>query len=281
MLSILTWQDYTRDVVGDQTVDLRDAMQNLRVQLALRWITPESLLREADQDRNGQIDLGELIDFIHQLQIHDLNLPTIEAILNLLDRDGNGVLDRTELAGIFSGTTAIDALKQDSRVRTTPRLEPTLAPRMVSLVAHNNMKPVLLDFVAANLDFFRGLPLVTTRSTGRALKRRFDIHVQRQVASGPLGGDQAIGGLISEHHICAIFFFKDPLSSHAHASDIDALTRLCDVHRIPFATNAASALGLIMAIDKLGLSWDLNATDSRLVRAYKEEQSGVVAHVLQ
>ena len=97
---------------------------------------------------------------------------------------------------------------------------------------------------------------------------------------GPLGGDQAIGGLISEHRICAIFFFKDPLSSHAHASDIDALTRLCDVHQIPFATNAASAVGLIMAIDKLGLCWDLNATESPIVTAYKTQQSEVVAQAI-
>ena len=110
---------------------------------------------------------------------------------------------------------------------------------------------------------------MTTGTTGRSLKNKLDIHVEKLVASGPLGGDQAIGGLISEGRISAIFFFKDPLSSHAHASDIEALTRLCDVHQIPYATNAASAQGLLMSLAEFGLDWDINKEESLIVQKYK------------
>ena len=60
------------------------------------------------------------------------------------------------------------------------------------------------------------------------------------MASGPLGGDQAVGTLISTKNICGVIFFRDPLSSHPHHADIEALGSLCDVYQVPFATNPQS-----------------------------------------
>jgi methylglyoxal synthase len=37
-----------------------------------------------------------------------------------------------------------------------------------------------------------------------------------QVASGPLGGDQEIGGMITNDEVACVFFFIDPLSAHPH-----------------------------------------------------------------
>jgi methylglyoxal synthase len=54
--------------------------------------------------------------------------------------------------------------------------------------------------------------------------------VGAQVSSGPLGGDQEIGGRISNGEVGVVFFFRDPLSAHPHEADIHALCRLCDVH---------------------------------------------------
>ena len=68
------------------------------------------------------------------------------------------------------------------------------------------------------------------------------------MASGPLGGDQEIGALLSRGAIVAVLFFRNPLASWAHQADVDALMRLCDVHCIPLATNVASATALLEAM---------------------------------
>ena len=59
--------------------------------------------------------------------------------------------------------------------------------------------------------------------------------------SGPLGGDQQIGALVSDDQIDVVIFLRDPLTAQPHEPDIAALMRVCDVHNVPLATNRASA----------------------------------------
>ncbi len=86
--------------------------------------------------------------------------------------------------------------------------------------------------------------LVATRTTGNLLLQELDLPIER-VASGPRGGDLQIGARIVESRIDAVIFLRDPLTAHPHEPDIQALLKVCDVHRIPVATNLASAEILI------------------------------------
>ncbi len=61
------------------------------------------------------------------------------------------------------------------------------------------------------------------------------------VASGPHGGDQQIGALVSRGEVEAVIFLRDPLTAQPHEPDISALLRICDVHNVPLATNVATA----------------------------------------
>lgn len=65
------------------------------------------------------------------------------------------------------------------------------------------------------------------------------------------GGDQQIGAEVAEGNILAIFFFRDPLTSQPHEPDVSALIRLCDVHKIPLATNIKTAEILIKGLESL------------------------------
>ena len=65
---------------------------------------------------------------------------------------------------------------------------------------------------------------------------------------GPQGGDAQIAGRVAEGKTNMVLFFKDPLASHAHESDVNMLIRVCDVHNVPFATNEATAQLLLNAI---------------------------------
>ena len=109
--------------------------------------------------------------------------------------------------------------------------------KYLALIAHNDMKPKLLEFVKENKTEIDKFPLVATGTTGAMLYKNAGVLLSKKVSSGPLGGDQAIGHMVSTDNIMGVIFFRDPLSAHPHTADIQALGRLCDVYQVPFATN--------------------------------------------
>ncbi|MGL5644393.1 methylglyoxal synthase, partial [Cetobacterium sp.] len=92
-------------------------------------------------------------------------------------------------------------------------------------------------------------PLVSTGTTGLRIMEATNLQIQR-FKSGPIGGDQQIGAEVATDNIAAVLFFRDPLTSQPHEPDISALIRVSDVHKVPIATNLASAELLIVGLDK-------------------------------
>ncbi|ADO84553.1 methylglyoxal synthase [Ilyobacter polytropus] len=117
----------------------------------------------------------------------------------------------------------------------------------IALIAHDKKKDDLVDFVKKHRDFFEKFELVSTGTTGGRIIQATDLKVHRYL-SGPLGGDQQIGSDIANEKIKVVFFFRDPLTSQPHEPDVQALIRLCDVHKIPVATNKRTAELLINAL---------------------------------
>ena len=106
----------------------------------------------------------------------------------------------------------------------------------VALVAHDNMKHDLAEWVAWNWEKLLSHRLVCTGTTGRivaetlmerrskdAANSRFDITMLK---SGPLGGDQQLGSMIANGDIDMLIFFWDPMSAQPHDVDVKALLRL-------------------------------------------------------
>ena len=52
-----------------------------------------------------------------------------------------------------------------------------------------------------------------------------------------------------------MLFFRDPLSTAQYEPDGHAISRLCDMHNIPIATNSATAEMLILGLDRGDLDW--------------------------
>ncbi|MBN2473069.1 MAG: methylglyoxal synthase [Pirellulales bacterium] len=120
---------------------------------------------------------------------------------------------------------------------------------MIALIAHDKKKSALVEFVTAHLDFFRSRRLVATGNTGGLLQRQLELEVER-VAHGPEGGDLIIGGRVAQNQVEAIIFFRDPLTAQPHEPDVSALMRVCDVHRVPLATNPATAEAVVRWLDE-------------------------------
>jgi len=124
------------------------------------------------------------------------------------------------------------------KVITTPER------KNVALVAHDNMKPALIEWADKHCDKLIKHNLMATGTTGNLIQKQLKVPVQSLI-SGPLGGDQQLGGLIAEGKIDVLIFFWYPFEPMPHDPDIKALLRVAAVWNITIACSVSSANFLV------------------------------------
>jgi methylglyoxal synthase len=122
----------------------------------------------------------------------------------------------------------------------------------LALVAHDNRKKDLIEWVEWNHQILLTHNLICTGTTGllieKIIKQKLEKEKSQNISkpltklkSGPLGGDQQLGALITEGKIDVLIFFWDPMEPHPHDVDVKALLRIAVVYNIPIACNRSSA----------------------------------------
>ena len=124
--------------------------------------------------------------------------------------------------------------------------------KTVALVAHDNRKRDLIEWVEWNYQTLVKHTMVCTGTTGRLVERAIGRKLEGsglpaegfeivKLKSGPLGGDQQLGAMIAEGKIDCVIFFWDTMQPHPHDVDVKALLRITVVYNIPTACNRATA----------------------------------------
>ncbi|MFA8300882.1 MAG: methylglyoxal synthase [Hyphomicrobiales bacterium] len=126
--------------------------------------------------------------------------------------------------------------------------------KRIGLVAHDNRKKDLLEWVEYNYKSLIDHQIICTGTTGKLVEElllsklesgesmRYDI---LKLKSGPLGGDQQLGALISEGYIDIFIFLWDPMTPQPHEVDVKALLRIAVLYNVPTADNRSTADFLI------------------------------------
>lgn len=112
--------------------------------------------------------------------------------------------------------------------------------KKIALIAHDNKKNDLLDWVKANKDILKNHILCGTGTTSKILSENTDLEIF-SFKSGPLGGDQQIGAQIVEGNIDIMIFFWDPLEAQPHDPDVKALLRISVLYDVLTAHNRSTA----------------------------------------
>ena len=121
----------------------------------------------------------------------------------------------------------------------------------IALVAHDNCKQNLIEWVEWNWKLLIQHKLICTGTTGSLVEKALESKVKGsefanilnivKLKSGPLGGDQQLGALISDGEIDILIFLWDPMEPQPHDVDVKALLRIATLYNVVSASNRSTA----------------------------------------
>jgi len=120
-------------------------------------------------------------------------------------------------------------------------------------MAHDRKKELMVQFCIAYCGILAGHSICATNTTGKLVAEATGLPITLYLPCSQ-GGNQQIGARIAYNELDLLIFFNDPTGKES-SDDLVELSRLCDQHNIPFATNVATAECLIRGLKDGYLDW--------------------------
>lgn len=123
----------------------------------------------------------------------------------------------------------------------------------IALMAHDRKKELMVQFCIAYCGILAGHSICATNTTGRQVAEATGLPIDLYLSCSQ-GGNQQIGARIAYNELDMVLFFADP-SGYENLGEVQEISRLCDQHNIPFASNVATAEVLIHGLQDGYLEW--------------------------
>ena len=123
----------------------------------------------------------------------------------------------------------------------------------IAIMCHNRKQELMVQFCTAYCGLLSKHTLCATNATGRMVAEATGLPVNLFL-SHEHGGIEQIGQRIIYNEIDMVLFFNYPQDTDMDDS-VMYITRLCDQHSVPMATNVATAEMLIHGLARGDLDW--------------------------
>ena len=123
----------------------------------------------------------------------------------------------------------------------------------IAIMSHTKKQDLMVQFCTAYCGVLSNHTVCATNATGRMIADATGLKVNLFL-SHEHGGIEQIGQRIMYDEIDLVLFFNSPLD-HEMDQDIITISRLCDQHSVPMATNVATAELLIHGLARGDLDW--------------------------
>ena len=123
----------------------------------------------------------------------------------------------------------------------------------IALMSHDNKKDLMVQFCTAYAGILSRHHIYATNTTGHMVSEATGLQVHCFLSYAH-GGSQQIGARIAYNEFDLVLFFNSPLDNEMDQSVL-YISRLCDQHSVPMATNVATAELLIHGLARGDLDW--------------------------
>ena len=132
----------------------------------------------------------------------------------------------------------------------------------IAIMCHNRKQELMVQFCTAYCGLLSKHTLCATNATGRMVAEATGLPVNLFL-SHEHGGIEQIGQRINYNEIDMVLFFNYPQDTDMDDS-VMYITRLCDQHSVPMATNVATAEMLIHGLARGDLDWRIGMNPNRV-----------------
>lgn len=132
----------------------------------------------------------------------------------------------------------------------------------IALMCHNRKQELMVQFCTAYCGILSKHTVCATNATGRMVAEATGLPVNLFL-SHEHGGIEQIGQRIIYNEIDMVLFFNYPKDTDMDDS-VMYISRLCDEHSVPLATNVATAELLIHGLARGDLDWRIGMNPNRV-----------------
>lgn len=118
------------------------------------------------------------------------------------------------------------------------------AAKSIILIAHDTMMDQLIKLIKSSREVFESYRLLSTKETGGVIEKELGLEVSC-LHSTAQGAEVHLCGLVCTTGVIrAVFFLRDPLTADESQPDISPFYRVCDLNKVPLATNIVGGAAL-------------------------------------